>query len=1010
MDNTDELRIALVMNGGVSLAVWIGGVTAEFGRLVAAERQYSQLLSLLRWTPRIDVIAGSSAGGVNGAYLALALKYHTGAELTSRMTQDLRNVWIVDGAINALLRDPTEPAAASLLDGDGYYFKRLRDAFRTLKGGRPPAIGSVPIDLVLTATLLNGQPENLADDYGNPVPDVSHRARFHFGCKQTIAGLVDDFDDPLIADRLALAARSTSSFPAAFEPSFCPIRAEADDGQIDPGGRPFMNGIASFEDSRFVIDGGVLDNKPLDLALDCIFAKPADNPARRVLAYVVPDPGNVQTGSPDDPAKVPAALPVIFDSTLVIPSVQSVTNDITRLRAHNDQVRRRRRGRTLVTRYSTPEEVDSMANILFLSYRDMRLALAFDEIIDALNSGYATHPEIGDPLRDKGGRKEWLRREISVLIDAIPWVPNISPLVAAAVSEQGIDGWAWGTRTIVYLAQLNRDLLVRLQRCRSNQTGSGGTGELWKQAFNLIEQARRARADDAGFWMQDEVLKKVKEEVDSGSSGALKTARDAWLLSLLQAWRSGQRANSGRLARKMAQFVLDLNRYFRGLAEPVAPDARMEFRDLGSLLRYLVRQDLDRPETVLQRLLAFAVVDQTLGSEEELREQAVDFIQLSGNDDTLTERSRTAAEKLNGLQLGHFGAFYKPSWRANDWLWGRRDAVPRILRILLDPARLLWIAREIDGLHPVSALLAKFESLILSFGESDEARTFYTALWESRKAAIAAELNYVGDQEPVIPDSLTALGQTLTRAFDIEILRAELPSLATQIIRDKQDRMAESNAARAVADAVQANAGSAPLPAATAGFLARGSLLGAETWKDEVGTDPASFTVAKALAVAVTSLRAENGAAAQLGRAVAVLRIPTLILYGVANSLLIGSRTAAAVSGALVAAAAAIVVTWLAMAHANYPDTVLISAWAVLVAASLIALLRAFGRGRWGWLFLPVTLVASLTVATHLGHRTSPPEIFWVKLAVAEGAVLLVLIVANLAGIGRRLGKLWLRS
>jgi hypothetical protein len=32
------------------------------------------------------------------------------------------------------------------------------------------------------------------------------------------------------------------------------------------------------------------------------------------------------------------------------------------------------------------------------------------------------------------------------------------------------------------------------------------------------------------------------------------------------------------------------------------------------------------------------------------------------------------ATKLAGDDLGHFGAFLKRSWRANDWLWGRLDA------------------------------------------------------------------------------------------------------------------------------------------------------------------------------------------------------------------------------------------------------------------------------------------------------------------------------------------------
>jgi hypothetical protein len=38
--------------------------------------------------------------------------------------------------------------------------------------------------------------------------------------------------------------------------------------------------------------------------------------------------------------------------------------------------------------------------------------------------------------------------------------------------------------------------------------------------------------------------------------------------------------------------------------------------------------------------------------------------------------------KLAGVELAHFGAFLKGSWRANDWLWGRLDAAQRLLRLL----------------------------------------------------------------------------------------------------------------------------------------------------------------------------------------------------------------------------------------------------------------------------------------------------------------------------------------
>ena len=169
-----ELRIALTMNGGVSLAVWIGGVAAEYGRLVARDGPYEKLLALLDYTPRIDVIAGSSAGGVNGAYLGMAMTRYAGVDLW-RSLAGLRAIWIDDGAIDALLRDPAQATAPSLLDGDGYYYEHLRQAFAALDTARQQIAPEIaPIDLILTATLLTGKPQRLMDDYGNPIPDETH--------------------------------------------------------------------------------------------------------------------------------------------------------------------------------------------------------------------------------------------------------------------------------------------------------------------------------------------------------------------------------------------------------------------------------------------------------------------------------------------------------------------------------------------------------------------------------------------------------------------------------------------------------------------------------------------------------------------------------------------------------------------------------------------------------------------------------------------------------------------
>ena len=99
------------MTGGVSLAVWMGGTALEFNRLIRADRNpdttYLELLRLTRSLPRVDVIAGTSAGGLNGALLAYAVTQD--AEVSG-----LRDLWLRLGALEAAAApaDQAEPAVA----------------------------------------------------------------------------------------------------------------------------------------------------------------------------------------------------------------------------------------------------------------------------------------------------------------------------------------------------------------------------------------------------------------------------------------------------------------------------------------------------------------------------------------------------------------------------------------------------------------------------------------------------------------------------------------------------------------------------------------------------------------------------------------------------------------------------------------------------------------------------------------------------------------------------------
>jgi len=128
-----ELRLALVCYGGVSLAVYMHGVTKEFHKLVRASRAYHGLpkgaaradadylsadhspdieidtetiyFDLVREIGKsvdlrvvIDVITGASAGGINGVILARALAHDLSLS-------PLREVWLKEADVNELLAE-----------------------------------------------------------------------------------------------------------------------------------------------------------------------------------------------------------------------------------------------------------------------------------------------------------------------------------------------------------------------------------------------------------------------------------------------------------------------------------------------------------------------------------------------------------------------------------------------------------------------------------------------------------------------------------------------------------------------------------------------------------------------------------------------------------------------------------------------------------------------------------------------------------------------------------------
>ena len=117
-----ELRLALVCYGGVSLAVYMHGITKEMWRLAHASRAfhdgrtaehgsegiYHRLLEQfetehgLKLRVLIDVIAGASAGGLNGLFLGQAIS-------TGQSLEPLTKLWLDFADVESLIDPDARP-------------------------------------------------------------------------------------------------------------------------------------------------------------------------------------------------------------------------------------------------------------------------------------------------------------------------------------------------------------------------------------------------------------------------------------------------------------------------------------------------------------------------------------------------------------------------------------------------------------------------------------------------------------------------------------------------------------------------------------------------------------------------------------------------------------------------------------------------------------------------------------------------------------------------------------
>ncbi|TCO50427.1 patatin-related protein [Kribbella antiqua] len=355
----EEIRFAVVLNGGVSLAVWMGGVVREIDRVTRGLGPYGRLLELVNAKARADVIAGTSAGGINGAALAL------GQANTCADVGLMRDLWAEQGRMDSLLQRPFKGSPASLLRGDDYFLPKLNDAMRQLcKPWDATDSAEHPIELIITTTLLNGARTVTVDSLGQQLPQMVHQGHFTFRRDDEAVGVHDDFapgPGRNVPAALAMAARCTAGFPVAFEPCFVPARGRAGttappgDRPIDltdPDRRPDLGQYVSWrtagpaeemppDRSRYAVDGGLLANTPTQAALDAIARMPAGDLVQRVMLLVYPH-APVNHPDPPDLSDEPPTVTDAMGGVLGALLSQGSRTFVDEVEKHNQAARARR--------------------------------------------------------------------------------------------------------------------------------------------------------------------------------------------------------------------------------------------------------------------------------------------------------------------------------------------------------------------------------------------------------------------------------------------------------------------------------------------------------------------------------------------------------------------------------------------------------------------------------------------------------------------------------------------
>ncbi|MFW2349060.1 patatin-like protein [Qipengyuania sp.] len=716
-----ELRIALVCYGGVSLAVYMHGVTRELWHLARASREfhvegptrkgveavYRELLESLardqglRLRVLPDIMSGASAGGINAVFLAQAV--HSGQSLEpltdlwlevadvdelvdpaarlkwrfSKMWAQPFATWLLNrpgsdiaDAVSSETQAEVERKVSHLIRGrwfeppfSGLGFSRLlENAFSAMAAGPvedPLLPPGHPLDLYVTATDYYGFHELIRLHSPPVVEDTEHRMPIAFRANTPARG-GSDLANPL---ELVFAARATASFPGAFPP----LRIEEIDRLSDlterawPGREAFLERIMPVHAVRGSLDHvSLIDGSVL---VNKPFSGAIDalqgRPAQREVdrRFVYVDP------RPDRFGDINASKtePVGFFSA-IFGSLSTIPREQP-IRDNLDQIQEQSREAERLNRIvaALRPEVDAVVEKLF------GRTLFLDSPTPARLRAWRQKAQQAAAERAGYAFHAYAQAKFSAI------VMRLARLALSGAPKLGFD------EPSPIEAVLREELLRRgLERLTAPSGGASPEAISFFREHDIGFRIRRLRLLARRMARDWEADPDISDE-------ALEHGRDAVYRILALYFAKEGVAALGPDFEKAAEGVM---------AEPGALLDRVEAQrllpDLDDYAEEMLSVALDQmPRNLRRRMLLtylgfpfYDVATLPLLRNEGLTEFDPVKVDRISPDDARSIREGGTKATLRGIEFYNFGAFFSRAYRENDYLWGRLHGAERMIDLV----------------------------------------------------------------------------------------------------------------------------------------------------------------------------------------------------------------------------------------------------------------------------------------------------------------------------------------